>query len=777
MRTSGHPMGAGAGNGRVRAVSDTQTSTAEPLGLGDRAQWRGVLRTPYRSLFYANVTSSLGDWIGVTAILALTEQILGGATRGTAFALAGVIIARIVPTMLLGPVAGVYVDRWDRRRVMIWTDIGRGLVMALVPFSPDIYALLLATLVIEVMSTLFLPAKDAVIPQLVPRGQLVAANQLNLAAAYGTFPLGGAIFALFAGASASLLGDQWEFLAARPAAVPIWLNSLTFFISAVFVARISGLGSQERERVTTAAARSETLGAWEELKAGFRFITGHALVRGLVTGIMGAFLAAGAVVSGGQLFATIVNAGDIGFGILIAVVGTGLFLGILSVGPLSRRLAKEQLFAPGIATAGVALIVTALMPRLDLASIPVFVMGYGGGLAFLSAYTILQERTDDDLRGRTFAAFNTGIRAALFASLVVVPLLIAAIGPEAQGLVAEGQQPVGDGAVQPGEVDGPIAYNIGGVRISLMLAGLIALGGAIYSGRSIHRILSADEDHDQEPLHFRGEGMPRPAGGLFVAFEGGDGAGKSTQIALLCDVVEDAGYTTTVTREPGGTAIGERLREIVLDPSLEAMSDRAEALLYAAARAQHVDEVIRPALERGDVLLTDRYVDSSIVYQGIGRDLGEDPVAELNRWATAALVPDLVVVLDVAPEEGLRRVGAQVDRLEGAGVDFHRQVNTAFRSRATADPDRYLVLDAARSEGELHAEIRRAVLDRLGADGHPGPKADTGRDDPDDGPPAGPSGHDDLPPTEVVRTRERGAADTVALPPDDPDHPRNLGPS
>lgn len=749
-------------------MSDAQSSAAEPLGLVGRAQWRGVLGTPFRNLFYANVTSSLGDWVGVVAILALTQQILG-TTRGAALGMAGIMIARVVPTMLLGPVAGVYVDRWDRRHVLIATDIGRGVIMALVPFSPDVWALLLATLLIEVQSALFMPAKDSMIPRLAGHERLVPANQLNLIAAYGTFPLGGLLFAAIVATSGAIF--DVPFLNQRPAAVAIWLNALTFFISALFVMRIPKVDPAE----VVASTEVEGPSAWEELKEGFRFIANNALVRGLVIGVMAAFLSAGVVIAIGQLFAVILNAGESGFGILIGVVGTGLFLGILAVGPLTRRrLQTEQLFAPGVGVAGVSLAITALMPRLDLAAIPGFVMGLGAGVSFLAGYTILQDRTADNIRGRTFAAFNTGVRAALFASMIAGPLMVVAIGPEAEGLIDEDQGVVGEGPVDPGRVTGPVPYSIGGIRIALMTAGAVALVGAVYTGRGIHRALSEQEEEDRALALGDAAVVPRPAGGLFVAFEGGDGAGKSTQIELLRGVVEDAGHTVTVTREPGGTAIGERLREIVLDPSLEAMSDRTEALLYAAARAQHVDEVILPALERGDVLLTDRYVDSSIVYQGVGRELGEDPVAELNRWATAALVPDLVVVLDVEPEEGLRRVGSEVDRLEGAGVDFHRLVNTAFRSRATADPDRYLVLDAARPEQELHAEIRRAVLDRLGTNGHAGGGA--GGDEPTDDPPAAPSGHDDLPPTEVVRTRPRdAAADTVALPPDDPDHPRNLG--
>ncbi len=147
-----------------------------------------------------------------------------------------------------------------------------------------------------------------------------------------------------------------------------------------------------------------------------------------------------------------------------------------------------------------------------------------------------------------------------------------------------------------------------------------------------------------------------------------------------------------VTREPGGTDIGEGIREVLLSRSSDAMSDRTEALLYAAARAQHVDEVIRPAIEKGAVVLCDRYVDSSIVYQGAGRGLGERAVADLNAWATGEVIARPVVLLDVDPAEGLRRAtdGAAPDRLEAAGLDFHRSVADAYRARAELDPDRYL---------------------------------------------------------------------------------------
>ncbi|MDX1579665.1 MAG: dTMP kinase, partial [Gemmatimonadota bacterium] len=162
--------------------------------------------------------------------------------------------------------------------------------------------------------------------------------------------------------------------------------------------------------------------------------------------------------------------------------------------------------------------------------------------------------------------------------------------------------------------------------------------------------------------------------------------------------------------------VGERVRELLLDHGSAALTDRAEALLYAAARAQHADEVIRPALEKGAIVLSDRYLDSSVVYQGGARQLGEETIEELNRWGTDRLEPDLVVLLDIEAEEGLARAGEQTpDRLESAGLAFHRAVNDAFRRRARSAPDRYLVVDASRPAEDLHAEIREVVLERLEA--------------------------------------------------------------
>ncbi len=200
--------------------------------------------------------------------------------------------------------------------------------------------------------------------------------------------------------------------------------------------------------------------------------------------------------------------------------------------------------------------------------------------------------------------------------------------------------------------------------------------------------------------------------GLFVCFEGGEGAGKSTQSRLLKDTLEAAGHTVLLTFEPGDTEVGKALRQIVLSPSTGELSHRTEVLLYAADKAEHVDTVVLPALARGEVVITDRYVDSALAYQGAGRDLVVAEVEHVNRWATADLRPHLTVVLDLAPQTGLGRFEER-DRIEGESLEFHQRVQQGFLDLAAADPDHYLVLDARAPVDEIAVSIRERVLGML----------------------------------------------------------------
>jgi dTMP kinase len=201
--------------------------------------------------------------------------------------------------------------------------------------------------------------------------------------------------------------------------------------------------------------------------------------------------------------------------------------------------------------------------------------------------------------------------------------------------------------------------------------------------------------------------------GSFIVFEGGEGAGKSTQEALLAQWLESQGMTVLRTREPGGTPAGEAIRTILLSNENAGLTDRAEALLFAAARGEHAAQVIRPALAAGTVVVCDRYLDSSVAYQGYGRELGAEYVRGLSMWATRDLVPDLTVLLDVDPAIGLSRVTSP-DRLESEPIDYHQRVRRAFVDIAAADPTRYLVIDADQDKDAIAEQIRHRVAELLG---------------------------------------------------------------
>jgi len=654
---------------------------------------------PFRRMALASGAASLGDWMGFLAIIALTADIMGP-TRAAAFAVSGVMAARVIPSLLLAPVAGVFVDRWDRKRVLIVTHVGRGLVMALIPFTDELLSLILATLFIEVLSSLFAPAKDAVFPTLVRREQLMAANQINLILTYGMLPFAGVLYAALVEAAGQLATDG-SFVADRPIAVPIWFNAATFLVAALLIRTIT----IRRVPVTSERSGGRVAAQFTE---GLRFVAGHPIIRVFIVGVMIVAGAAGVVITTGEFFADLLNAGPSGFGVLVASVGLGMVAGLIVASPLSRRLRPDWLFAPGLVVAGIGLLLTALASDLLAALAPAALMGSGAGLVFIVGYTVLQQRADDRIRGRTFGAFNAGIRVSIFLATIAVPLAIGIVGRERREMI-----------LLDGQAAMAYPYVFGGIRITLLAAGALTVLGGVALQVFLTRALRAEARQAEAgvttvmPTGVGPGGIARR--GLFVVFEGGDGSGKSTQLGLLREHLEGLGLPVVVTREPGGTGAGERIREILLDPETVGLHDRAEALLYAAARAQHVAEVIEPALAEGKVVLCDRFIDSSIVYQGAGRGLGEYRIEELNLWATGDVVADLIVLLDVSVDEGLRRAGSGGghDRLEAAGEDFHASVRDAYRRRADAEPHRWLLLDGRLAVDDLHARILGDVLQAL----------------------------------------------------------------
>ncbi|HYN95609.1 MAG TPA: dTMP kinase [Pilimelia sp.] len=680
--------------------------------------------------------ASLGDWLGLLATATFASaQVSGDAAKGLAFG--SVIAVRLLPALVLGPLAGVLADRWDRRYTMVVCDLLRFVLFASIPVvgvladtgATAVGWAAIATFLIETLTLIWIPAKEAAVPNLIPRSRLEISNQLTLITTYGLTPVLAALglAALDAIIRSSAVPDPpgW----ASAANLALYFNSLSRLATALVVF----YGIKEISGRRDAADRTEQSISRQFLD-GWRYIGKTPLVRGLVLGILGAFAGGGIVIGTAQFFAKSLNAGDAAFfllfGTLFVGLGVGIGAGPVLVGALSRR----RWFGMSIVLASGAVILLGLALHLAMAIVGALLVGAGAGMAFLSGTTLLGGEVGDDVRGRVFAFVQTATRVVLMLAISLSGVL------------------VGLGGSRRVSLGGAAAFSFSSTRLLLLVAG--AFG--IITGISAFRQM---DDKRGVPVladlwgSMRGRPLspaePFVRHGLFVVFEGGEGAGKSTQVDALAEGLRGHGCDVVVTREPGATEIGARIRSLLLNPPAGGGSPapRAEALLYAADRAHHVAAVVRPALARGAVVISDRYVDSSLAYQGAGRTLPVDEVSWLSAWATGGLKPDLVVLLDVDPAVGLRRVatrGTGVDRLESEALPFHERVRYAFLDLAAADPKRYLVLDAAQPQDDIAEAVADRVFDLLpegavdiaGGDG----RGDGGAPDSGPGPASAPGG-------------------------------------
>ena len=627
------------------------------------------------------LVSSLGDWVGFVAVTVLvTHPDIGGGNA--AFAVSGVMIARLLPSIVFGPFAGVLVDRFDRKKLMVTADVVRGVAYASMPFLPSLLAIYVLSFVIESFSLVWNPARDASIPKMVPRRQLANANTLGLATTYGTLPLGGVVFTALAALSGGL-DEAVPFLADRPEALALWLDGLTFAFSAWM---IWGIALPRQSRVVQPGAA----GAVSDFREGVRYLRDHAFVRAMTIGIVLAFLGVGAVIGVGPVFASrTLGAGPSGWGVLVTSVGIGLGIGMASLNWIQRFVAKHVLFPLAmLATAGTGVLLS-LMPSLTPAALATVLTGAAAGITWVTGYTLLHENISDELRGRTFGTVTLLSRLGLFVALAGFPALAGWLGDRSIEL-------------------GATSFQLTGTRVALWVGSGIVLAGGLLSRRGLLRTRLAR----LRPLALRPRLRKVDRRGAFIVFEGVEGSGKGTQIRLAREFLESQGLDVMVTREPGGTNLGERLRAAVLDPEAGSVEPRAEALLFAASRAQHVAHVIRPALEAGKVVVCDRYVDSSLAYQGVARGLGEQDVLSLNAWATQGLFPDLTILLNIEPDEGLARAGEERDRIEGEDPSFHAKVAEAYLHIAEEHPERFVVIDAGTTAEMVHGKVREA-LDRF----------------------------------------------------------------
>lgn len=639
------------------------------------ATFRDLITHPsFSKLLVAQTVSSFGDWVGFVAV---TSLVVSKGGEAGAYAVAGVMVARMLPAILFGPIAGAIVDRVSRKTVMITSDVSRGALYALMPFLGPLWAIFFVSFVIECFSLLWTPARDASLPNLVPRRQLANANSLGLITTYATLPLGGLVFAFLSGGS-----DLVPWLADNPAFLALWLDAGTFAISAALVSRI-----RIPQPTPTTFSRLELSSVGRDIVDGLNFLREDSLASSMTLGIVSAFSAVGAVLALGPVFATTaLGAGDPGWGILVTSFGIGMGIGLATSNKVVEFVGREYLFVWSIIAAAATLLVLAAIPAIGSAALVTVVLGAFCGSAWVSGYVLLQENVTDEFRGRTFAALTVLSRLGLFLSLTVFPIIAGAIGSHSLTV-------------------GDRTFDLSGTRVALMVAGL----GALLAGAVTRRRLRRFRVGRQEPLALVPKLKRPPTGGLFVAFEGVEGSGKGTQIRLAKEWLESQDVEVLVTREPGGTPVGEELRKVLLDHETGHIEPKTEALLFAASRAQHVASVIRPALAEGRVVITDRYIDSSIAYQGSARGLGEQDVLTLNVWATQGLFPDLVLLLHLEPEAGLLRSLEEPDRIELEGQDFHAKVADAYLRIAEEHPERFVVVDADRTPEQVHEQVIEAL--------------------------------------------------------------------
>ncbi len=415
-------------------------------------------------LWVAQVVSALGDWIGFLAILAIADRIGGAGAIGV------VMTARILPGFFLAPVAGVLLDRWNRKRVMVSCDVGRGLVLLALPFVDTIPQLVIVSFLMEVMTVMWSPAKEAETPNLVPPDHLATANSLSMVAAYGSIPIAAAIFAGLAKV-ADILSRNESLSFLNESSLAVYFDVITFLTSALLISTLR-LGGRPRLTSAPTSRRIDFSGTFTEFKEGWHFIASNRLVSAVMVGLGTGLIGGGMLVPLGPLFTDqVLGGGTAGFGLVIFALGMGVALGVVIVSVLSARLDKPRTFSGAVVLAGVSLLAGASVSTLTPALVLVALLGAGAGCAYVLGYTILQEGVSDDLRGRTFTALYTVVRLCLLISFAVGPFLAGALGRLARQFIGE-------------EVAlGGMTITIPGVRLTLWLAAVIIIVAGVVAGR------------------------------------------------------------------------------------------------------------------------------------------------------------------------------------------------------------------------------------------------------------------------------------------------------
>lgn len=437
-------------------------------------------------LWIAQVVSALGDWIGFLAIVVVADRV-GGSSSGAAISL--VMTARMVPGFFLAPVAGVLVDRWDRKHLMVGCDLARAAVIMAIPFVNSLWALVIASLLLEVGTLLWSPAKEASVPNLVPSGQLTAANSLSLIAAYGTMPVATLLFATLAKVAERLSEfDVLSALRVNQESLALFVDAGTFIGSALLISTLvlvrsparsvgGSVGSVEAAVVDAGEQlRLDLRRTRDELREGWRFMFSNPIVRSVSLAIGTGLIGGGMLLPLGKAFSRqVVNAGDAGYGLLLTALGTGMAVGVTLLSAAQRRLPKERVFSFAVIGSGFALFIGSSATSLSLAMVCVSLLGLSAGAVYVLGFTILHESVADELRGRTFSSLYTLVRICLLLSFTIGPLLADRLDSVATK--------IGHGRIVLGGIEVPLS----GVRLSLWFAASIIVAAGVGASMTLRR--------------------------------------------------------------------------------------------------------------------------------------------------------------------------------------------------------------------------------------------------------------------------------------------------
>ncbi len=646
------------------------SETGPDLSAATSQRVRSVLAIPaFRRLWMVTSVAGICDWMSLLALSALATQLTSG-YQAQSFALGGVVATKLLPSLVLGPLAGALADKFDRRAVMVVSDLLRFGLFVSIPLVGSLWWLFVATFLIEFCAMFWIPAKDASVPNLLRRpDQVETANQLALVMTYGVSVItASGLFALVSRVGASLGAAAIDIVY-----ITLVFSGFAYLLIALVVwfaiPEISGRASGTRE---------VTPGVLTLIRDGAAFVVRTPLIRGLVTGIIGAFTAGGIVVGSATLYAASLGGGNAAYGVLFASVFVGLALGMGAAPSMARKIPHNRLFGAAIVAAGLALVLVAIAPHLFLAIAAVMLVGGFAGIAFLTGLTIIGSQVADDIRGRINAFVQSIVRLTLLGSLAVVPLIV--------GLVAS----------RTVDVFG-FPFVVDGTRVVMLAGGLVAAGVGMLAYRQM-------DDRRTEPmlpdlLAALRRGEPREGAGVLIAVEGAQDT--SEQAARLAARLRAEGHTVVEPEDDERERWEAATREAALAGS------RATALAAAAVRADQVERVIRPALAGGAVVVVDRFLASPLAQYGVVAQAALDPreLENLAAWATGRLRPDVSVLLDRAPTGNAPATGIVGEQ--------HLRVQRLLTRMAAAEPHRYVVVDADGTPDEVAERVHAGLAGML----------------------------------------------------------------